>query len=146
MLKKVGLIVAIVFITFQLFTIEKVYDNVNEKEDFLALTKAPVEVEELIKNSCYDCHSNQTKYPWYANIAPVSWYIESHINEAKHHLNFSKWNSYSLKKSNHKLEECVEEIEDHKMPTSNYVLMHSQAQLTKEQITTLANWFKNQMR
>lgn len=146
MLKKIGLIAAIVFITIQLFTIDKGYKELNLKNDFLSLTKAPEEIKTLIQNSCYDCHSNQTNYPWYSNIAPVSWYIESHIKEAKHHLNFSEWSTYPLKKANHKLEECVEEIEEQKMPTSNYILLHSQAQLTKEQITILANWFKNQMR
>lgn len=146
MLKKIGLILLIVFIIIQLIKVEQVFEEPDKAQDFLAITKANKEVEQLIVNSCYDCHSNQTKYPWYSNIAPVSWYVNNHIEEAKHHLNFSKWNSYSLKKANHKLEECYEELERHKMPTSDYVFMHSNAELTEEQITILANWFKNQMR
>jgi hypothetical protein len=145
-LKRALIIIVVLFILIQFIRIEKNNALFVAENDFLALTKAPEEIKTMVKSACYDCHSNTTHYPWYSEIAPVSWFIEHHIKEAKHHLNFSEWSSYSLKKANHKLEECYEELERHKMPTSGYALMHKEARLSNEQIITLAQWFKNQMR
>lgn len=145
-MKKIVILLFISFLIIQFFRIEKNEKPFIVENDFLELTKAPDDVKAMIKSACYDCHSNQTKYPWYSEIAPISWYIEHHIEEAQEHLNFSIWDTYSLRKANHKLEECYEELERHKMPTSNYVLMHKEAKLSNKQIITLAQWFKNQMR
>ncbi len=145
-MKKVLIIILIVFSLIQFLRGEKNEATFIVGNDFLELTMAPEEIKTMVKSACYDCHSNKTNYPWYSEIAPISWFIEHHINEAKHHLNFSEWSTYTLKKANHKLEECYEELERHKMPTSGYALMHKEARLTNEQIITLAQWFKNQMR
>lgn len=145
-MKKVGKILLAAFILIQLVRVEKNETPMVPESDFLALSNASEEIKTMVESACYDCHSNNTNYPWYSEVAPISWYINHHIEEAKEHLNFSIWNSYSLKKANHKLEECYEELERHKMPTSDYVLMHKEANLSNEQIITLAQWFKNQMR
>lgn len=145
-MKKVGKIILAVFVLIQLVRVEKNETPMVPESDFLVLSNASEEIKTMIESACYDCHSNNTNYPWYSEVAPVSWYINHHIEEAKEHLNFSIWNSYSLKKANHKLEECYEELERHKMPTSDYVLMHKEAKLSNKQIITLAQWFKNQMR
>ncbi|WP_273005712.1 heme-binding domain-containing protein, partial [Leeuwenhoekiella blandensis] len=65
---------------------------------------------------CYDCHSNQTTYPWYSNLAPASFYLEDHIKDGKRHLNFSEWEQYSAKRKDHKLDELIEEVEREGMP------------------------------
>jgi hypothetical protein len=101
----------------------------------------PTEVGNIIKMACYDCHSYKTEYPWYSYIAPVSWWIGHHIEEGREHLNFSIWGKYTDKKSLHKLEEIIEETEEGEMPLKSYVIMHGSAELNKEQITALTNWF-----
>jgi len=98
----------------------------------------------MLKTSCYDCHSNQPTYPWYTNIAPVSWWIKHHINEGTHHLNFSIWGTYSEKRKNHKLEECIEMIEEDEMPMSSYKIMHAESKLTDTQKLQLVEFFKAQ--
>ena len=79
--------------------------------DFLTIKKAPEEVSKVIRNSCYDCHSNETKYPWYSNIAPVSWWMKDHIIDGRKHLNFSTFATYDTERQLRKLDESVEMIE-----------------------------------
>ena len=90
----------------------------------------------------YDCHSNQPTFPWYANVAPISWWIKHHIDEGSEHLNFSEWGTFTPKRKHHKLEECVEMLEDGEMPMSSYTWMHNESKLTDVQRLLLVNWFK----
>ncbi len=94
----------------------------------------------MLKSACYDCHSDQPRYPWYANVAPVSWKIGEHIEHGRDELNFSKWGTYSAKRRDHKLEEMIEEVEAEKMPLPNYVRMHGNAKLSDEQVQMLKVW------
>jgi hypothetical protein len=96
-----------------------------------------------MKTTCYDCHSEETKTPWYAQVAPFSWWINDHINEGKEHLNFSAFGTYSAKKAAHKMEECYEELEKGEMPLTSYTITHADARLSDEQKATLINWFKS---
>ncbi len=93
-------------------------------QNFEAETKPSVQVGLILKENCYDCHSNQTQYPWYAEIAPVSLWLEEHIVDGKKHFNVSTWNQYSVKKKEHKLEEFIEMVEDDEMPLQSYTLIH----------------------
>lgn len=111
--------------------------------DFMAIYPAEATVQQQLIRSCYDCHSNHTEYPWYSNIAPVSWWIKHHINEGREHLNFSEWGNYTAKKADHKLEECVEMIQEGEMPMSSYTLIHSETKLSEEQKLILINWFSS---
>ena len=97
----------------------------------------------IIKDACYDCHSHETKYPWYASVAPVSWWIGHYIEEARGHLNFSTWAAYDAEKKAHKAEECAEEVEKGLMPLKPYAKMHSEARLSDEQRERLISWFKS---
>lgn len=126
----------------QAFRIDKTTKAVEASKDFISLTSANSEVTNLLKTACYDCHSNQPAYPWYTNIAPVSWWIKHHINEGSHHLNFSEWGTYSEKRKNHKLEECIEMVEEGEMPMASYTWMHGEAKLTDAQRLVLVEWFK----
>lgn len=110
---------------------------------FVKLAMPPTEIANLLKVACYDCHSYETTYPWYAQVAPISWWIDNHVNEGREHLNFSTWGSYSLKKQAHKAEEAAEEIEEGHMPERTYPWMHAEARLTAAQRTELSNYFKN---
>ena len=140
--KKVALISAIVFLGIQSFRIDKTTQAVDASKDFIMLTTPSTEIANTLKIACYDCHSNQSAYPWYTNIAPISWWVKHHINEGTEHLNFSEWGTYTEKRKNHKLEECVEMIEEGEMPMASYTWMHQEAKLTKEQKLQLVAFFK----
>ena len=119
----------------QFVPIDKTNPESDPAQDFLALSNPPAHLATIIKDACYDCHSNHSKYPWYSNVAPISWWIKGHINEARKHLNFSDWSTYSTKKANHKLEEAVEMVEEHWMPILSYKLTHPEGRLSSEQYT-----------
>lgn len=141
-LKRVGIAFIVLFIVIQVFRINKTITPVNEQTDFIAVTQTNPEVATILKNACYDCHSNQPTYPWYTSVAPVSWWIKNHINEGSKHLNFSIWQTYTVKRKDHKLEECVEMIEEGEMPMNSYTWMHQEAKLTDAQKQLLIDWFK----
>ncbi len=144
MLKKIGIGLVIILALMQFKQIDKTNPEYNEAEDFITITQPSEEIATLIKAACYDCHSHQAKYPWYSNVAPISWMVEHHIEEGREHLNFSEWGGYDTKKANHKLEECIEEIEEGEMPMKPYVVMHSEAKMSKEQKKALMAFFQNE--
>ena len=107
--KKIAWILLIVFIGMQFYRPEKNRpEDENHLTPFLTETNPPEEVLGIMKTSCFDCHTDQTRYPWYNNVAPVSWWLDGHIEEGREHLNFSEWASYTAKKKDHKLEEVIE--------------------------------------
>lgn len=127
----------------QFFRIDRTNLSRNEADDFISQVKPGQETAQLLKTACYDCHSQEVVYPWYTNIAPLSWWIKHHVNEGSHHLNFSIWGSYTDKRKDHKLEECVEMLEEDEMPLSSYTWMHPQSKLTKEQKEQLITFFNS---
>ncbi|WP_340063910.1 heme-binding domain-containing protein [Ascidiimonas aurantiaca] len=142
-LKKILVALLLVLIVMQFFRPKKNQSDVVPATDFLAVTNPTPEVQSLVKNACYDCHSNHTRYPWYSEVAPFSYIIAEHIKDGKKHLNFSEWDNYSTKKKAHKLEEFVEEVEEAHMPLDSYTWLHKDAKLSQEQITKLTNWVKD---
>lgn len=100
----------------------------------------PADIQAILKKSCNDCHSNYTNYPWYINVQPVGWYIQHDINEAKHHLNFSEFGTYSEKKAKHKFEDIEDAAVNGWMPLESYTWMHPEAKLTAEQSKALGAW------
>lgn len=129
------------FIGIQFIRIDTNNPKVNIEQDFCTVSKPSPELISIIKSSCYDCHSDETKYPWYSNIVPISWVIKKHIDEGKSHLNFSVWASYNEKKSDHKLEECVDEVKEGEMPMGLYTLFHPEARFTENQKNNLIDFF-----
>lgn len=140
--KHVIIIVIAIFALMQVIRINTVNPEVVLAKDFLHLTQAPPEIANIMTTSCYDCHSNQTKYPWYAQIAPGSWFMKKHINEGREHLNFSTWADYTPDKQLSRKKKCVEEIEDDEMPLTSYTLIHADAKLTAASRQALIGWFK----
>jgi len=140
MLKKVSTAFLILFIISQFFSPQKnEYTSIPES-DFILTEKPPQQITAIVKESCYDCHSNNTIYPWYNRITPINFWLKGHIKGAKEELNFSEWKHYSSKKKTHKLDEFIEMLENNKMPLSSYILMHSEAKLTDDETKTLINW------
>lgn len=100
----------------------------------------PSDIDQMLKTSCYDCHSNNTVYPWYSAIQPVGWWLDDHIKEGKRELNFDVYGDYSLRKRFHKLEEIGEMVDEDEMPLSSYSLVHTNAKLSLEQKRQLLAW------
>ncbi|MBV1925343.1 MAG: heme-binding domain-containing protein [Dokdonia sp.] len=109
---------------------------------FLTETKPVPEVAAVLTDTCFDCHSDQTRYPWYAEVAPVSYWLSDHVKDGKKHLNFSKWSEYSVKRKDHKLEEVVEMVEAREMPLDSYTWTHEEARLSDAQVEALILWAK----
>ncbi|WP_041633252.1 heme-binding domain-containing protein [Maribacter sp. HTCC2170] len=138
--KKIALALIVVFIGIQFYRPEKNTEKGDYTKDFFIETNPSNEVKLIMKEACYDCHTNNTRYPWYNNIAPVSYWMADHIRHGKGELNFSKWNEYSNKKKAHKLEEVVEVIEDGEMPLKEYTWTHPEAKLTDLQKKAIIEW------
>ena len=102
--------------------------------------EAPPEVLGLLKRACYDCHSNETRWPWYGYIAPFSWFLGDHIEEGRAELSFSEWSTYPAKRKQKKLEEILEELEEGEMPLFSYTLLHRDAVLSPEELAVLKAW------
>ena len=101
----------------------------------------PAEVQTLLEAACYDCHSNETKYPWYSQVAPVSWFVADHIQEGREALNFSTFGNLSANDRSEVMEESAENIQEGEMPLESYVWMHPEAKLSAAQRETLIQWF-----
>lgn len=100
----------------------------------------PDDVARVLKSSCYDCHSNNTNYPWYASIQPVSLWLDDHIREGKGELNFSEFGSYEPRRQYRKLEEINEEVKAGEMPLKSYTFIHGGAKLNKDEKLAIARW------
>ncbi len=145
-MKNKMLIIAIstvsLLLLIQLIRVDNTNPASNIDNDFLVVSGAPKEISDILKNSCYDCHSNQTVYPWYSEIAPVSWMLHNHISEGRSHVNFSNFGEYSLEHRNAIKYECIEEIEEGEMPLFSYTLIHANARLTGDSKQLLIDFLK----
>lgn len=138
--KKIAIVLLVVLVGMQFYRPEKNQSAGDYVAAFESETQPNAEVKHILKTACYDCHSANTEYPWYNNIAPISYWLADHVNEGKEHLNFSDWENYTAKKKDHKLEEMIEEVKEGHMPLNEYTWTHADAQLAKEQITSLVTW------
>ncbi|MCC6461128.1 MAG: heme-binding domain-containing protein [Saprospiraceae bacterium] len=105
----------------------------------------PAAVEGILKTACYDCHSNLTVYPWYANIQPVASWLANHVDEGKRELNFSNFTTRKIAVQNHKMEEVIEMVRENEMPLSSYTWVHRDAMLSAEQKELLISWAQSVM-
>ncbi|OGS70199.1 MAG: hypothetical protein A3F91_01865 [Flavobacteria bacterium RIFCSPLOWO2_12_FULL_35_11] len=138
-MKKVLLVILVAFILIQFVRPEK-NDSKNEMNAMSTVMEIPVEVTKIIETSCADCHSNSTKYPWYSEIAPASWYLAQHVKEGKENLNFSEWTTYNKDQQEHILKDIKEVLNEREMPLKSYLLIHKDAKLTENQYQILYDW------
>jgi Haem-binding domain len=145
MLKKILFVLLIALVLIQFFRPQKNISPQGLAQTAHISSKYPVpfEVNNVLKTACYDCHSNNTNYPWYANVQPVAWWLANHIKDGKKELNFDEFTTYNLRKQYHKLEEVSEQVEHDEMPLYSYTLIHKDALLTEEQKTALKAWADN---
>jgi len=101
---------------------------------------APAPVKEILQRSCYDCHSNETRWPWYSRIAPVSWWMVEHVNEGRGDLNFSQWPVFDLESRQLFLRDIIEQLEEKNMPLRSYVWGHPGARLSDQDRALLLDW------
>jgi Haem-binding domain len=132
--------IGIVFIAIQLFrpSLNKNYRVLDI--DISKLVATSDSVISILKNACYDCHSNNTDYPWYSNIQPTGWLMAYHIKKAKNELNFSEFGAYSQRQQLSKLDGIANSIKDDIMPLKSYKIMHKPAQLSTSEKSLLVNW------
>ena len=110
------------------------------KDDITALHPPPPEVRQILATACYDCHSDHTRYPWYAEIQPVGWWLADHIKDGRRELNFSQFGTYPAKRQVKKLDALCDEVRDRTMPLKSYTFIHRSARLTDAQVAALCQW------
>lgn len=140
--KKLFAVFVIILIVAQFFGPKKNQGDVASFEFFLKDTNPSQEVTNMLKESCFDCHSDVTRYPWYDKITPINYWLAVHVADGKEEFNISTWNLYSTKKKDHKFEELIEMVENKEMPLKSYTFAHSDARLTDAQIAAVVDWGK----
>jgi cytochrome c553 len=138
--KKILIALLVVFIIIQFIKPAKNQSSAVTPNEIFANFQTADSTKQLIRTACYDCHSNNTVYPWYAEIQPAAWWLADHVNEGKSELNFSEFASYKPKKADHKLEEVVEMLKEGEMPLKSYTLIHNDAKLSDAQREELSKW------
>ncbi|WP_018343974.1 heme-binding domain-containing protein [Cytophaga aurantiaca] len=138
--KRIGILLLIIFVGIQFIPTTKNESDAVLPSDFIKTFKPPENIKNLLINSCYDCHSNNTKYPLYNKMQPVSGFLESHIKRAKTELNFSEFGDYSNRKKKSKLKSILSQIKDDKMPLPSYMLMHKESILSKSDKLDIEKW------
>ena len=141
-IKSIALLLFAALIIIQFFRLEKNLSSIDgpEANDISKVYPVPQEVASILEASCYDCHSNNTHYPWYANFQPVAWWLADHIKEGKKEINFSEFASYRIGRQYKKLEEIKKEVEEGEMPLQSYTIIHGDAKLSAAQKEILLQW------
>jgi len=142
--KKIVLLIIVVVLAMQVIIIKKSVPETDPALEYVNIERPPAEIADMVKTSCYDCHSYETRYPWYSNVAPVSWILNHHIREGREHLNFSVWREYSSKRQRAIKAECMEVLENGEMPLKGYTMIHKEAQLPDDKKEALIDWFNLQ--
>ena len=135
-MKRTLLIYFIIFILMQFIQTNK--ENIAQEKN-LEMKVDNIEVYNILKTACYDCHSNETVWPWYSKIAPFSWVVSNHVTEGKKALNFSTWEKYNQEEKDEKIKDIYRTAYA-SMPLPSYIFAHENADLTKEQRSLIRNW------
>jgi len=139
-LKILAILLVSVFVVIQFFRPDFNNPPVNQAETLQAATVVPENVQAILDRSCNDCHTNETRYPWYSHIQPSGWFLADHIDAGRRNLNFSVWKTYEPSRQRRKLSEICEETKGRYMPLPSYLWIHWNAKLTDEEIKTLCDW------
>jgi Haem-binding domain len=138
--KRIGLGALVLLLAIQIIPVNRANPPVDPSRTIYATQAVPPEVTEVFERSCNNCHSDQTKWPWYSYVAPVSWIIARDVHRARRNLNFSQWGSYSPKKRAERLEGICEQLVNGDMPDPKYMLFHRSARVTKRQRSVVCDW------
>lgn len=139
-LKIIAIVLVIAFIVIQFIRPDFTNPPVNQAETLDATTQVPENVKMILGRSCTDCHSNETKYPWYSKIQPSAWFLKNHIDDGRRELNLSVWKTYEPRRQRRKLSEICEQVQSKEMPLPSYLWIHWDAKMSDEDIKTLCDW------
>jgi hypothetical protein len=145
MVKKIVLVLLVVLVVIQFFRPKKNISAAKNANDITTIATVPDDVQTILNKACNDCHSNNTRYPWYAEIQPVAWWLNDHVQDGKKHLNYSEFASYPLRKQYKKLDETIEMVKEGEMPLSSYTIVHKDADLTADEKGKLTTWASSVM-
>jgi hypothetical protein len=137
--KFIALAVALFLVAAQVIRPELTNPPVNPDSTFEAIARPKPAAASIMKRACYDCHSNNTVWPWYSRVAPISWLVADDVNEGRAKLNFSEWGLLGPEVSQKRLQAVCEEVKDGEMPLMQYLIIHSDARLTPEEVNTVCN-------
>jgi hypothetical protein len=143
-LKLLALVIIALVILIQLYRPERYTTEEITSDHITNVINVPENVQSILKRSCYDCHSNQTRWPWYSGVAPVSWFVISDVSRGRSKMNFSEWSKYSKTKQGIKLDNICDEITEGDMPLKQYLYIHKDAVLSKEDKDILCRWAKEE--
>lgn len=138
--KMVSIVFVVVFVGIQFVPTSRNESDLVLETDIRTLYEVPEKVGSIFKTSCYDCHSNNTKYPWYNKIQPAGWFLERHIQKGKDELNFNEFGTYSSRRQKSKLKSIGSQIADGEMPLSSYTLIHGEAKLSESDKKIVITW------
>ncbi|WP_457616378.1 heme-binding domain-containing protein [Lutibacter sp.] len=139
-LKRMFLLLFIAFVGIQFIPTKRNVSNRVPETNFNTLYNVPEKIQVLLKQSCYDCHSNNTNYPWYNTIQPIRFMLETHIANGKKELNFDVFGNYSKRKQKNKLKAIASQVKDGEMPLWSYTIIHKKAALSEEDKNELISW------
>ena len=140
LLKWTVIVLVLLFLGIQLMRPARSNPPVDESQTIEARTQMTPQVKAIFERSCNDCHSNKTVWPWYTNVAPISWWIVGHINEARQLMNLSEWGKLDRDRQDRKLRQICDEVTDGGMPLPSYLPMHPKAKLSEHDKKTLCDW------
>jgi hypothetical protein len=145
-LKLLIIVFAVLVVLIQLYRPERFTTAEVTGNHITKKLNVPPDVEKILKRSCFDCHSNHTTWPWYSNVAPMSWLVINDVNRGRGKMNFSEWGKMSSSKQEIKLDKICEEITDGEMPLKQYLLIHRDAELSQADKDLLCNWANNELK
>jgi hypothetical protein len=137
--KKILIVLLVILIVMQAFRPAKNTSNDTSK-DISKSYVVPENVKLILVKACNDCHTNSTRYPWYAEVQPVSWWLNSHINEGKSKFNLNEFEGYRVARQYKRMQDCIEQLKEGDMPLPSYTIIHKDAILTETEKQTLMNW------
>merc|ERR1712098_407836 len=138
--KIIAIILLVAFVGIQFIPTTRNQSDTVPETDFMLVNNVPENIQNKLQVSCYDCHSNNTQYPWYNKIQPVAWFLEDHIKEGKAELNFNEWDSLSSRRKSSKLRSIIKQIESGEMPLDSYTLIHKDAKFSEAEAEEIINW------
>lgn len=141
--KRIGITGALVLLVAQFVPVGARNPAVEPAQSIYATQPVPDAVRSIFESSCNDCHSDQTRWPWYSHVAPVSWMIAHDVHEGRRHFNFSEWGRYTDKQKEEKLESICEQVTNGDMPDSTYAFFHRKVRLTQDQRDAVCTWVES---
>jgi len=138
--KIIAVVLLVAFVGIQFIPTTRNQSNMVPETDFMLVNNVPENIQNKLQVSCYDCHSNNTQYPWYNKVQPVAWFLGDHIKEGKAELNFNEWDSLSSRRKTSKLRSIINQIENGEMPLDSYTLIHRDAKFSEAEAEEIINW------